>query len=122
MFVDHYGFELFITLLLLLLLSVLDAYLTLSLITGNLAKEMNPIMALYLEHGTMTFFLEKILFTAAAIFIFCVFNHFAITRISLALAIILYFAVVSYEVSIMNNFFVDTQKPVVLETDRPPSG
>ena len=104
-FVDHYGLRLFMTLLLLLILSMLDAYLNLGLVKANNATELNPIMALYLEQGSVTFFLEKFFFTSAAVFIFCVFNHFSITRISLALAIIIYLGVVFYEVSIMNNFF-----------------
>jgi len=104
-FVDHYGLRLFMTLLLLLILSMLDAYLTLGLVKANNATEVNPIMALYLDQGGVTFFLEKFLFTSAAVFIFCVFNHFSITRISLTLAIIIYLGVVFYEVSIMNNFF-----------------
>ena len=104
-FVDHYGLRLFITLLFLLILSILDAYLTLGLVKATNATEVNPIMALYLEQGSVIFFLEKFLFTSVAVFIFCVFNHFSITRISLAVAIILYLGVVFYEVGIINNFF-----------------
>ncbi len=104
-FVDHYGPRLFVTLLLLLSLSMLDAYFTLALVKENVVAEANPIMATYLEHGDMTFLLEKFLFTSAAVLIFCVFNHFCLTRISLALAIIIYLGVVIYEVSIMNNSF-----------------
>jgi len=102
---DHYGLHLFVTLLFLLILSILDAYLTLGLVKATDAREFNPVMALYLEEGSVTFFLEKFLFTSIAIFIFCIFNHFSITRISLILAIILYLGVVFYEVSIINNFF-----------------
>lgn len=105
-FVDHYSLKLFITILLLLLLSVFDAYLTLALVKERVIVEANPIMALYLEHGDLTFFLEKLLLTSVAVFIFCVFNHFSVTRISLSLAIIIYLGVVFYEVSIMNNFFM----------------
>ncbi len=103
--VDRYSPRLFIILLLLLLLSITDAYLTLSLVQVRNATELNPIMALYLEHGTLTFFLEKFLFTSVAVFIFCVLNNFAVARISLALAIIFYFGLVYYELSIMRNFF-----------------
>jgi hypothetical protein len=103
--VDHYGLQLFITLLSLFILSVLDAYLTLELVKANIATEVNPILALYLEHSSVTFLLEKFLFTLVAVFIFCVGNHFSITRISLALVIIIYLGVVSYEVNIMHNFF-----------------
>jgi len=104
-FVDHYGLHLFIALLFLFILSMLDAYLTLELANANMATEVNPVMALYLEHSNVTFLVEKFLFTSVAVFIFCVSNHFSITRISLALAIIIYFGVVLYEVSVMNNFF-----------------
>lgn len=103
--IDNYGLRLFIILLLLLLLSISDAYLTLSLVKVYNATELNPFMALYLEHGSITFFLEKFLFTSVAVFIFCVFNNFAVARISLALAIIVYFGLVCYELSIMHNFF-----------------
>ena len=104
-FLDNYGLLLFITLLLLLLLSISDAYLTLTLVKAYNATELNPVMAFYLEYGSVTFFLEKFLFTSVAVFIFCVFNHFAVVKISLALAIIIYLGVVQYELSIMNNFF-----------------
>ncbi len=103
--VDNYSTRLFIILLLLLLLSITDAYLTLSLVQVRNATELNPIMALYLEHGTATFFLEKFLFTSVAIFIFCVLNNYAVARASLALAIIFYSGLVYYELSIMRNFF-----------------
>ena len=104
-FIDSYGLRLFITLLLLLMLSISDAYLTLTLVKAYNASELNPIMALYLEHGSITFFLEKFLFTSVAVFIFCIFKHFAVARISLALAIIIYLGVVYYEISILNNVF-----------------
>lgn len=101
---DNYDLGLFITLLLLLMLSISDAYLTLILVKTYNATELNPIMALYLEHGCITFFLEKFLFTSIAVFIFCILNRFAMARISLTLAIIIYFGVVYYELSIMNSF------------------
>ena len=101
-FLDNYDLRLFITLLLLLILSITDAYLTLALIKTCNATELNPIMAVYLEHGSITFFLEKFLFTSVAVFIFCVFNHFAAARVSLSLAIIIYLGVVYYELIIMS--------------------
>lgn len=104
-FLDNYSLRLFITLLLLLILSISDAFLTLTLVKTHGATELNPIMAFYLEYGSITFFLQKFLFTSVAIFIFCVFNHFAVVRISLALAIILYLGIVYYELSILNNLF-----------------
>ena len=104
-FLDNYDLRLFITLLLLLLLSISDAYLTLTLVKTYNAVELNPIMAVYLEHSSITFFLEKFLFTSVAVFIFCVFNHLAVARVSLSLAIIMYLGVVYYELIIMNSLF-----------------
>lgn len=103
-FVDNYSLRLFIALLFLLMLSISDAYLTLILVNAHIATEGNPIMAFLLQHSSITFFLGKLLFTSIAVFIFCVFNHFGTTKISLALAIIIYLGVVYYELSIMNNF------------------
>ena len=102
---DNYGLLLFVTLLLLLILSLTDAYLTLILVKECNATELNPVMAFYLECGSITFFLGKFLFTSIAVFIFCVFNHFAVVRISLAMVIIFYLSVVQYELSIMNSLF-----------------
>jgi len=104
-FLDNYGLRLFITLLLLLILSISDAFLTLALVTTYSATELNPIMAFYLEHGNIIFFLGKFLFTSSAVFIFCVFHHFAVARISLVGSIMLYLGVVYYELSIMSGLF-----------------
>ena len=103
--VDNYGLRLFLTILLLLMLSISDAYLTLTLVKTYNAVELNPIMALYLEYGNITFLFEKVLFTSIAVFIFCVFNHFSVAKISLAATIIIYLCVVYYEISIMIKFF-----------------
>lgn len=104
-FIDNYGLPLFIILLLLLLLSMTDAYLTLILVKTYNATELNPIMAFYLEHGSITFFTQKFLFTSLAVFIFCVFNHFAVVRISMALSITIYLGVVHYELRILHALF-----------------
>jgi hypothetical protein len=104
-FVDNYSLRLFIALLFLLMLSISDAYLTLALVSAHNVTEGNPIMAFLLEYSSITFFSGKILFTSIAVFIFCVFNHFGTTRISLSFAIMIYLGVVFYEISIMRNFF-----------------
>lgn len=106
LFVDNYSLRLFITLLFLLILSISDAYLTLTLVNAQKATEGNPILAFFLRHSDITFFLAKFLFTSIAVFIFCISNHFVTTRISLALAIIIYLGVVCYELSIMSSFFL----------------
>jgi hypothetical protein len=54
--------------LLIVLLSVTDAYLTLDLISRG-AVELNPIMAYYLNHGDLAFFGMKYLLTCASIIV-----------------------------------------------------
>jgi len=104
-FVDWYSPQLFITLLFLLILSVLDAYFTLSLMKGHGMAEVNPIMALYLECGEMSFIICKFLITTVSIFIFCLCSDFFIAKLSLASSVIMYFTVVSYELNILYKFF-----------------
>jgi hypothetical protein len=54
--------------LLIILLSITDAYLTLDLISRG-AVELNPIMAYYLDHSALTFFGMKYLLTCASIIV-----------------------------------------------------
>jgi hypothetical protein len=103
--VDSYSPRLFITLLSLLILSLSDAYLTCILIKEYGYTEVNPVMAFYLESGEMLFIIEKFLFTSLSIFIFCLFNNFTITKISLASSITIYLIVIVYELNIMFKFF-----------------
>ncbi len=54
--------------LLIIVLTIADAYLTLDLI-GRGAVELNPIMAYYLNHGVLAFFATKYLLTCASIIV-----------------------------------------------------
>jgi hypothetical protein len=54
--------------LLILLLSITDAYLTLDLINQG-AVELNPIMAYYLNHSELAFFGMKYLLTCASVIV-----------------------------------------------------
>ena len=103
-FVDLYSPQLLITLLFLLILSLLDAYCTLTLIREHGIEEANPVMAFYLECGDISFIMGKFLFTTVSIFIFCRYNNFSVTKVSLASSIMIYLAVVLYELNIMYKF------------------
>ena len=60
--------RIFAVILVILLLSISDAYLTLDLISRG-AVELNPIMAYYLDHGALAFFGIKYLLTCASIIV-----------------------------------------------------
>lgn len=64
--VDRYSLKIFVTILLVISLSMLDATLTLFLISEG-ASELNPVMAYFLEHGPLVFFVAKYLMTSFAL-------------------------------------------------------
>ena len=61
-----HGPRLFAATLCIIALSIVDAYLTLDLVSRG-AEELNPIMAYYLEKSPLTFFTVKYLLTCAAV-------------------------------------------------------
>ena len=67
--IERYGSKTFAAILLIILLSIADAYLTLALINHG-AIELNPIMAFYLKWGPVAFFGIKYFLTCAAVFLF----------------------------------------------------
>lgn len=73
-YVDEYNPRLVIPILLILLLSMLDAFFTLVLI-DNGAVEINPLMAFYLEVGPGVFLTVKYLLTCLSLFVLLMFSH-----------------------------------------------
>ena len=75
---DYYSPSLFYIFSLILMLSVVDALLTLWLVDKG-ATEINPLMAYYLTHGPEVFMTVKYMLTAAAVFITVVFHYAFVT-------------------------------------------
>lgn len=76
---DRYGKSLLVVIMSIVCLSLLDALLTLILVAEHGAKEMNPILAVYLDIGTKTFLFVKYMLTVASIFILLLYKD-AITQ------------------------------------------
>ena len=72
---DRYGTTLFAVIMLIICLSLLDALLTLILVVGYGALELNPILAVYLNIGTETFFIVKYMLTVFSIFILLIYKE-----------------------------------------------
>jgi len=102
--VDSYSTYLLITILFLLILNLFDSYFTLTLISGDIAVEANPIMALYLEFDDVSFVALKFLITAVSLFGFCLCRNFSISKVFLAAAIVIYLFIVLYELNIVYKF------------------
>jgi hypothetical protein len=100
-FVDVYDTRLFIAIFALLIMNVLDGFLTLLLINENLIVEANPFMAFCLDYGHVPFFWVKYLLMAFSLFVFCIFRGFRFSNISLGFGIVIYASVLMYELGIV---------------------
>ena len=100
-FVDLYDTRLFIAIFALLILNVLDGFLTLLLVSENIIAEANPVMAFCLDYGHVPFFWVKYALMAVSVLIFCIFKGFKLSRISLVCSIMLYTSVLIYELRIV---------------------
>ena len=79
---DRYNQKLFLAITTILILSILDAVLTLVVIQRG-AKEVNPVMAYFLEHGTLTFIVAKYALTSIGVLILLVFKNVFLTKIKI---------------------------------------
>jgi len=71
---DQYSPVLFIPIVFILLLSVIDAFLTLFLVDCG-AREINPVMAYFLKFGPFTFMSVKYFLTCYAVIVLLIFNN-----------------------------------------------
>jgi hypothetical protein len=97
LYVDRYGHRLFISLLLIIVLSVLDAYLTIFHL-DNGAQEINPLMNSLIDYGYIYFFLVKYVLTALAVFILCLYKNWIPVRVAILCILALYFVVFAHHI------------------------
>jgi len=79
---DRYNQKLFLAITTILILSILDALLTLIVIQRG-AKEVNPVMAYFLEHGTLIFIVAKYALTSIGVLILLIFKNVFLTKIKI---------------------------------------
>ncbi len=79
---DRYNQNLFFAITTILILSILDAVLTLVVIQRG-ATELNPVMAYFLEHGTPTFIVAKYVLTSIGVLILLIFKNVFLTKIKI---------------------------------------
>jgi hypothetical protein len=110
-FVDRFSLVMFVTILLLVGASVLDAVLTIQLIEAG-AREINPLMARLLDHGIEPFLLGKYLLTVAGLPLLLIFQNFYLfgTRLRvgylLPMAVALYAVLIAYQLLLMHKYNV----------------
>ena len=81
-FFDRYNQRIFATISLILLLSIIDALLTLILIERG-SSELNPVMAYFLEYGPLPFIIAKYLLTSFGVVVLLIFKNVFIKKINL---------------------------------------
>ena len=102
-FFDRYSPKFLMVILVILVLSIFDALLTLIVLDRG-ATELNPVMAHFLEYGTLPFVVAKYLLTSAGVFILLIFNNVFLSKLkiythSLFPCVILVFAaVIAWEI------------------------
>ena len=79
---DRYNQKFFVGVTVILVLSILDAALTLVVIQRG-ATELNPVMAYFLEHGTLTFIVAKYVLTSIGVLILLIFKNVFLTKIKI---------------------------------------
>jgi hypothetical protein len=79
---DQYGSRIFLAIILILFLSIIDAFLTLFLIDHG-AKEINPIMAYFLKFGPVTFMSVKYFLTCYSILVLLIFGNVFIRKLKI---------------------------------------
>ncbi len=94
---DLYSPRLLFVLLSILLLSCVDAYLTIALVEQNFVVEANPMMGFHLERGVLPFIINKFFLTAGSIIILCLFHNNNIARKGIIFILIVYTAVITYQ-------------------------
>lgn len=117
-YVDRYRQSLFAVIVGILFLSVLDAILTLLLISHG-AVEINPVMAFYLDVGPYVFLLVKYALTSAGVLILLIFRNIAFKSMRvragafLYLILLAFLSVVYWEISLVHQAVAEPFREII---------
>ena len=99
-YVDRYGHHLLLFLLLIVLLSLFDAYFTIFHVEKG-AREINPFMNFLISYGNIHFFAVKYILTALSIFLLCIYKNLLVVRILIVSIVLLYLLVFTHHISLI---------------------
>ncbi len=97
LYVDRYDSHLLIPLILIIALSVLDAYFTIFHVQEG-AREINPLMNLLIGYGDIHFVIMKYVVTALGVAMLCILKNLIIARIGLLFILFLYLVVFAHHI------------------------
>jgi hypothetical protein len=107
---ERHSSKTFATIMLIILLSITDAYLTLDLVSRG-AAELNPVMAYYLDHSPFTFFGVKYLLTCASIFLILGVKNLCISKTRIGAKALFIFCIVAFAAVIKWELFLMIYAP-----------
>ena len=93
--VDRYGHRLFLALLLIVLLSILDASFAIFQVDRGV-EEIDPFMDFLLGRGFMCFFWVKYAVTALAVLSLCIYKNHSWTRVGIVSILVFYSGIFSF--------------------------
>lgn len=96
-YVDLYDLRLLIPLLLIIVLSVFDAWFTIFYVERG-AREINPFMNILIGYGNIYFFIVKYVATALGLIVLCIYKNLFISRIGILFILLLYFLVFTHHI------------------------
>lgn len=97
LYVDRYDHGLLIPLLLIIVLSVFDAWFTVFYVERG-AREINPFMDILIGYGNIYFFTVKYVATGLGLIILCIYKNLFISRIGILFILFLYFLVFTHHI------------------------
>ncbi len=97
LYVDRYSHNLLLTLLIIVLLSIFDAYFTIMHVERG-AREINPLMDFLIGYGDLYFFVAKYTLTALGVFLLCLYKNLLLVRILIGLVMLLYLTVFGHHI------------------------
>lgn len=102
---DRHSPKTFAIILIIIMLSVLDAIFTLKLINEG-AAELNPIMAYYLNHGPLVFFWAKYTLTCGAILLVFLNQHIYILKNKVPMKVLYFVLIIPYALVVQWELFL----------------
>lgn len=104
-YVDRYGLQLLICLLLIAGLNILDAFFTITILENG-GKEINPLIRWALDTYGHTAWMLKFVVVTCGLIIMCLHSHFRMVRLSIIIAIILYSGTVMYQIMLLRYLYM----------------
>ena len=109
-FFDRYNQRIFAAITAILMLSIVDALLTLELIEKG-SSELNPVMAYFLEHGPLPFIIAKYILTSFGVIVLLICKNVFLKRINMYTRSLFSYVIFAFSTVILWQLFLILTAP-----------